>query len=67
MTATTELGRRAFGIRTVANAFEVSTDSVKRWVRDELVRSIRVGGRRLIPLSEVERIEREGIPRRKAR
>jgi hypothetical protein len=67
MMAPTESGRRAFGIRTVANAFEVSTDSVKRWVRDELVRSIQVGGRRLIPLSEVERIEREGIPRRKAR
>ena len=68
MTATKELERRAFGIRNVADAFDISTDSVKRLVRDELIRSIQVGGRRLIPLSEVQRIEREGIPtRRKAR
>jgi hypothetical protein len=67
MMATTELGRRAFGIRAVANAFDISPDRVKRLVREQLIRSIQVGGRRLIPLSEIQRIEREGLPRRKAR
>lgn len=62
-----ELGRRAYGISTVAAAFELSRDSVKRHVREGNIKVIRIGGRVLIPLSEVERIEREGIPRKQYR
>jgi len=59
------LSRRAYGIGTVAEAFELSRDSVKRHVRNGSIKSIRFGGRILIPASEVDRLEREGLPRRK--
>jgi len=38
---------------------------VKRHVRNGSIKSIRFGGRILIPASEVDRLEREGLPRRK--
>jgi hypothetical protein len=38
----------------------VSNATVFRWLRTGLVKSTRVGGRRLIPLSELNRIQRGG-------
>jgi hypothetical protein len=60
-----ELGQRAFGIGSVADAFEVSKDCVKRHVSSGAIKSIYFGGRVLIPATEVDRLEREGLPRRK--
>ena len=58
---TKEIQKRAFGFSEFAQMFSISLDSVKRlWKTGQLV-TITVGGRRLIPLSEVERIERHGI------
>jgi hypothetical protein len=53
--------QRAFGFGEFANMFSISKDSVKRLWRSGCLATITIGGRRLIPLSEVERIEREGI------
>ena len=41
--------------------FSISRDSAKRLWKTGALSTITVGGRRLIPLSEIERIEREGI------
>jgi excisionase family DNA binding protein len=41
--------------------FGISRDSVKRLITKGTLRSIMVGGRRLIPASEVERVERDGV------
>jgi len=34
--------------------------------KEKLIRTIRIGSRVLVPMDEVERIRREGVPRRKA-
>jgi hypothetical protein len=62
----TETKKRAFGFSEFAEMFSISRDSAKRLWRSGMLATITIGGRRLIPLSEVERIERQGIgtPRR---
>ena len=54
-------GKRAVGFTEFAAMFGVSRDQAKRLARDGFLRTIYIGGRRLIPMSEVERAEREGI------
>ena len=57
----TEIKKLAFGFSEFAHMFSISVDSAKRlWRKGELA-TITVGGRRLIPLSEVDRIAGEGI------
>jgi helix-turn-helix protein len=56
-----EIAKRAFGFREVGTMFGVSRDSIKRLWKSGDLATITVGGRRLVPLSEVERIERQGI------
>jgi len=57
----TEIKKRAFGFSEFAEMFSISIDSAKRlWKTGDLA-TITVGGRRLIPLSEVDRVSREGI------
>jgi hypothetical protein len=57
----TEIKKRAFGFGEFATMFSISIDTTKRlWKSGELA-TITIGGRRLIPMSEVERVEREGI------
>jgi hypothetical protein len=57
----TETSRRAFSFAEVSRMFSISTDSVKRlWKGGDLL-TITIGGRRLVPISEVEKIERQGI------
>jgi len=41
--------------------YGVSRDSVKRAAKSGSLRTIRIGGRVLVPISECERIEREGL------
>jgi excisionase family DNA binding protein len=62
-----ELERRALGFSEFAAIFGVSRDTPKRLAKEGLLRTIMVGGRRLVPMSEVERVEQEGLPRRKGR
>jgi len=58
---TKEIQKRAFGFGETATMFGISRDSVKRLWRSGYLATITIGGRRLVPLSEIERIEREGI------
>ena len=54
-------GRRAFTIGEVADMFGLSLDSVKRAAKRGDLKTIRFGGRRLVPLTEIERVERDGL------
>jgi predicted site-specific integrase-resolvase len=53
--------KRAFSFGEFADMFSISRDSAKRLWRSGALSTITVGGRRLIPASEIERIERQGI------
>jgi len=53
--------RRAISIPEFARMFAISRDSAKRHAKSGALRTIRLGGRRLVPVSEVLRVEREGI------
>jgi hypothetical protein len=57
-------GKRAFGLTEFASMFSIHPDSAKRLVRTGRLRTIMVGGRRLVPIGEIERIERDGLPLR---
>lgn len=54
-------GRRAVGFTEFAQMFGISRDAAKRLARNGYLRTIYIGGRRLVPMTEVERAEREGI------
>ena len=56
-----ENARRAYAIREVAQMFSISKDSAARAIKRGDIHTIYVGGRRLVPASEVDRIEREGL------
>ena len=58
--------KRAYGLATVADMFEVSRDTMKRLAGSGELKTITVAGRRLVPASEVERVEREGIGRKRS-
>lgn len=58
---TTEIKKRAVGLSEFAQMFSISRDSAKRLWKSGELSTITVGGRRLIAMSEVERIERQGI------
>jgi excisionase family DNA binding protein len=53
--------KRAFSLGEFALMFSISRDTVKRFVTAGALRTIKLGGRRLVPLAEIERIEREGL------
>ena len=53
--------RRAYSFNRVAREFDVSRDTLVRAAQRGGLKVISIGGRRLIPHSEVERIEREGL------
>jgi hypothetical protein len=57
--------KRAIGLGAFADLFDISRDSAKRAVKTGALKTILIGGRRLVPMSEVERVEREGLPRRR--
>jgi excisionase family DNA binding protein len=64
MTVATREIRRAFGLGEFARMFGISKDTVKRRVTDGSLRTIMVGGRRLVTIGEVERIERDGLQKK---
>jgi excisionase family DNA binding protein len=59
--------RLAFSIREVCQAIPVSVDSLHRAAKAGLLRTIRVGGRVLVPADELRRIAREGLQVRRGR
>lgn len=60
-------GKRAFGLAEFAMMFDISKDSAKRLATAKLLHTILIGGRRVVPIAEIERIERDGIPLQKGR
>ena len=46
-----------------ATMFGISRDTAQRLMLEGLLRTIKVGGRRLVPLTEIERVERDGLER----
>jgi excisionase family DNA binding protein len=53
--------KRLFGIANAAKRWEVSKDMVRRKIESGEIRSIRIGARVLVPLSEIERVEQFGL------
>jgi excisionase family DNA binding protein len=64
MITATRKERRAYGLGEFAQMFGISKDTAKRRVTDGSLRTIMVGGRRLVPIGEVERIERDGLEKK---
>jgi excisionase family DNA binding protein len=57
-------GRRAYSMGEFGHFYGISRDTIKRHVKNGLIKTIRVGGRILIPASELDRIEHEGVPKK---
>jgi hypothetical protein len=53
--------RRAYGIREFAELFGISLDMAKRAAKGGYLRTIRLGGRVLVPIDEIDRIQHEGM------
>jgi excisionase family DNA binding protein len=47
---------RLFGIKEAARLLSVSSWSIRRWIRQRKIRSVRLGRRVLVPSSEVDRL-----------
>jgi excisionase family DNA binding protein len=62
----TDNEKRLLGIETVATRWDMSKWSVRRLINDGELKSVTIGARRLVPLTEVERAEQFGVgtPRR---
>ncbi|MGA3317137.1 MAG: helix-turn-helix domain-containing protein [Candidatus Korobacteraceae bacterium] len=50
-----------FGAKSLAERWEVSKDTVRRKIKSGEIRSVRIGSRVLVPLSEIERVEQVGV------
>lgn len=44
-----------------AQLLSVSIWTVRKWVSDKRIKSIKLGGRRMIPKSEIQRIANDGL------
>jgi excisionase family DNA binding protein len=54
------LPKRFYRPDELAAMFEVSRDTVYRWIARGLIRSVRIGGSMRIPADEMERVLRDG-------
>lgn len=59
--------QRLFSIGRVAQRWGISRDTVRRLVNSSELRSVMIGGRRLVSLAEIEKAETTGvgIPRKR--
>lgn len=55
MTAAND-NRLAYGVEEAAEAMSVGKSTVWRWIHDKRVRSVKLGGRTLIPREELLRL-----------
>lgn len=53
--------RRAFGLKEYSQMLGVSYDLIKQAAKIGTLKTVKIGDRRLVLLSEAERIEREGL------
>lgn len=56
-----ETEKQLFGVQTLAERWDMSPFSVRRLIRTGELRSVNIGGRRLIPISEIQRAEQFGV------
>jgi excisionase family DNA binding protein len=49
---------KLYTVDEVAGTFRVTRRTVDRWIQDNLIISVKVGGRRLIPEFEIHRLLR---------
>ena len=61
MTAATEPNVKLFSIERLAERWDLSKWSVRRLIVQGELKSVTIGARRLVPLSEVERAEQFGV------
>jgi hypothetical protein len=61
----TEIKRRAETLREFAESFGVSYDCAWRHSLDGSLKTIQFGNRKVVPVEEVERVKREGLPPKK--
>ena len=61
--------KRGEGLRELARSYGVSYDMLYRYATSDppRLRTVLIGGRMVVPLSEIQRIEREGLAPRKPR
>jgi excisionase family DNA binding protein len=50
-----------FGLDRTAQILSVSIWTIRKWVSNKRIKSIKLGGRRMIPKSEIQRITSEGL------
>jgi hypothetical protein len=53
--------KRLLGIETVATRWDMSKWSIRRLINDGELKSVTIGARRLVPLTEVTRAEQFGV------
>jgi predicted site-specific integrase-resolvase len=53
----------AVDVREFARLFSVSPRSARRWIKAGRVQAIRLSTRVLVPVTECERLAREGLPK----
>jgi hypothetical protein len=59
-------GEVFFTAEQIAKRWHWHAESVRRWVRRGQVASVVIGGRRLVPVAEIQEIERQGLVPRKS-
>ena len=59
--------KKLLGIETVAVRWDMSKWSVRRLIMEGELKSVTIGARRLVPLTEVERAEQFGVGRPRQR
>jgi len=59
--------KKLLGIETVAARWDMSKWSVRRLIMEGELKSVTIGARRLVPLTEVERAEQFGVGRPRER
>jgi excisionase family DNA binding protein len=64
---TTEAPRTALSISEAAARWGVSAFTLRRFIARGLLRTFNVGSRKLVPVAEVARVEREGLGTPKAK
>jgi hypothetical protein len=67
MSETATTGRQAFDAKALALRWGVSEFTARRLMKTGALKSINIGARRLVPLSEVERAEQFGCGKPRAR
>jgi excisionase family DNA binding protein len=58
---TAAMQRTLFSVREVADRWGVHPDTVKRCIRRHSLRAVRIGGRHMVRITEIERAEKNGL------